>query len=170
MKPNIVQALEWKVSVMAKAFAAFPDAINVPSKSLKYQSIDAYILEHGQVFNNTNPPPKIKRGKMGYCFHNSWNYIGDREHLDLTYVEGMAGVPGKIEVLHAWAVDKHGNVIDPTWKYHPDIEYIGIPFDWKWFNRHVAETGYVGAMQRQEHKILKGNWEYKRAEQFPKAA
>jgi hypothetical protein len=151
---------------------ANPDAnvINAPDPSLKYPLLDAFILEHGQVFNNTNPPPRFKLGKAKECFSNSWDYICDREHLDLTYVEGMAGVPGQLEVLHGWVVDKHGNVIDPTWKHHPEIEYIGIPFDWKWFNKHICTTGYIGAMQRQEYKILKGEWEYKRAEKFPKAA
>lgn len=48
---------------------------------------------------------------------------------------------------HAWCVDKHGVVIDPTWRDGND--YFGIPFDQSFAVNHMLSTkswGILGEM------------------------
>ena len=62
------------------------------------------------------------------CYANASAYS---ENHGLTYVEGYGltniGNVG-FACAHAWCVDEHGNVHDPTWRDGLGIAYLGIPF------------------------------------------
>jgi len=55
---------------------------------------------------------------------------------DLTYAEGFAStlIDGHLYPpvgLHAWAVTRDGEVIDPTWDH--GVDYFGVPFGRAYF-------------------------------------
>lgn len=68
---------------------------------------------------------------------------------DLTYAEGFAAswFEGQIRPhfgLHAWAVTRVGDAVDPTW---PDgIECFGLPFDLDYVARTVVRRREYGAI------------------------
>jgi len=80
-------------------------------EGFEYSSMEEFILKNGKFYEPKELPKDIPEGKVKDCFMNAWHLAIDRP--DLTYVEGYAS--SIIPVLHAWCVDKQGNVIDPTW-------------------------------------------------------
>ena len=70
-------------------------------------------------------------GAGGQCFRNALKLVM-RFPDELTYAEGFAAswFEGQIRPhfgLHAWAVTREGEAIDPTWS--GKVEYFGVPFD-----------------------------------------
>ncbi len=129
----------------------------------EYCCFEEFVLEHGQPFTLIEPPKGLRRGRMGECFSNTWEYVGAKKGT--TYVEGIGAMDG-LTFVHAWAVDRSGRVIDPTWKYHPKIEYFGIPFEWRFVNRSMSDSQQFGLLYAFESRILKGDWRYVRAKGF----
>lgn len=78
-----------------------------------------------------------RRGKVGNCIKNAFLLVL-KHPKDLRYAEGYAariedGQPRICLGLHAWAVTKDDEVIDPTWSH--GIEYFGVAFEFdqvKW--------------------------------------
>lgn len=114
------------------------------SKNPSITTLHGFILRHGRDFQITKKSfPKL--GKMKQCFMNAYK-LADRDHT-LTYVEGFAN--GIIPVHHAWCVDRHDNVVDPTWRDGQD--YFGVPFQL----RAVVE----GILRREAYGSLIDDWE-----------
>ena len=92
-----------------------------------------FVLFHGREFS-PHPDPKRyfrRHGAGGQCFQNALKLV-KKFPDDLTYAEGFAaawfeGYYRPCFGLHAWAVTREGEAVDPTW---PDRgEYFGVPFD-----------------------------------------
>lgn len=83
-------------------------------------SVHQFVLDHGRMFTIT-PKSFPRTGKMKECFKNALALAIRR---NLTYCEGYA--INIIPTIHAWCIDKDGNVIDPTWENAK--EYYGVPF------------------------------------------
>lgn len=94
-----------------------------------------FVLANGRDFQPCeNPAQWIKRrGRIGNCYKNAFLLV--LEHpKDLRYAEGYAarmeeGHPIICKGLHAWAVTKDGEVVDPTWKN--GVEYFGVAFEFE---------------------------------------
>ena len=72
-----------------------------------------------------------KHSRMGACYRNAQRLV-KKYPDDLTYAEGFAStlIDGHLYPpvgLHAWAITRDGEVIDPTWDN--GFEYFGVPFD-----------------------------------------
>lgn len=88
-----------------------------------------YIAAHGQEFNAQPLPADVEPGTPKECYRNASMLVMSRS--DLTYAEGFAEthkLPG-LAFLHAWAVDRSGNVVDPTWPEPAKAKYFGVKYD-----------------------------------------
>ena len=92
-----------------------------------------FVYFHGREFKPCPDHKKYFRsyGGAGLCFRNSMKLVRKFPN-DLTYAEGFAATLFQGEIrphfgLHAWAVTRDGEAVDPTW---PDgTEYFGVPFN-----------------------------------------
>jgi hypothetical protein len=73
-------------------------------------------------------PSWLVKGKAGNCFANSTALACMIDGV--FYAEGYAIDPElPIPIQHAWAVDRAGSVIDPTWDHIEGHVYFGITFE-----------------------------------------
>src|SRR5579872_572248 len=97
--------------------------------------VTPFVERHGRFFQPQFLPRWIRRGRFGVCFANAFRLL--MRH-DMIYVEGYAISTGSsMGNLHAWCVDRDGNVYDPTWK-NGDA-YFGIPFKSEYVKSVIAE-------------------------------
>lgn len=75
-----------------------------------YLGMEDFLLREGKFYPPTKLPSKYERGIPKSCFGNSVE-LGVHKH-DLTYCEGL--VWSVIPIVHAWNLDKNGNVVDLT--------------------------------------------------------
>lgn len=110
----------------------------------KYFSIEEFVLMNGRTMLASLADPRIKRGRKKECFKNSTLfalYSGE----DCQYVEGYvlkASLP--IPIHHAWILDEHEYVVDPTLGWEPDAEYFGVAFPTQEVARRVVKNGFYG--------------------------
>ena len=93
------------------------------------ESVDGWLLKHGQFFPHADRPASIPKMEDKQCFANAFTVAMD-DH-SLRYCEGYA--TSFIPVLHAWCITEDGDVVDPTWgqidaDYWPPA-YFGVAFD-----------------------------------------
>lgn len=108
----------------------------------KYNSIEDFVLQHGQAFEFHPLPERMERGPMKECFRNAFNMML-QERNDLIYVEGFA-YGCVIPVHHAWCVDKDGRVFDFTWE--EGWGYYGIPFKREFVMETILRTERFGVI------------------------
>jgi hypothetical protein len=144
-----------------------PDAINqICGPNARYVCLEEFVLEHGRQFQVAKLDKSIRRGKKKECYENIWKLVDDHED-DFIYVEGIGFNPlDNFGCVHAWAVDRDGKVVDPTWNFHPQTEYFGIPFDWEFVNWTMADTELFGILENCRPAIMTGKWGYDRASKF----
>ncbi len=111
-------------------------------KQFPYSCFEEFVLVNGKEYKNHNPV-KVKYGRMKECFKNAF-YLADRDEKYI-YVEGFAttkhlGLP----LLHAWCVDKQGNVYDPTWR--DGDEYYGVPFRMEYVRKTILRKKTFGVI------------------------
>lgn len=92
-----------------------------------YSGFEHFVKENGRFYTPRALPTDVSEGKIKDCFMNAWHLATERK--DLTYVEGYAIGTAIIPVLHAWCVDKNGNVIDPTWGTAKAYYGVSFPTD-----------------------------------------
>jgi hypothetical protein len=104
-----------------------------------------YVAAYGEEFKAQPLPEDVRKGVPNECYKNASLLIMERD--DLTYAEGFASKePGGLAVLHAWAVDSDGNVIDPTL---PDPEawyYFGVKYDRKKYMKSLFKQKLYGVL------------------------
>lgn len=83
-----------------------------------YYCLEDFVLQNGIDFG-ARMPHRFKMGRAGYCYANASRLSA---RAGLIYCEGYA--LGIIPVMHAWCVDRDGNVIDNTWR--TGVSYYGI--------------------------------------------
>ena len=85
--------------------------------------INTLVREFGEHFSGQAP---TRTGEKGLCYANALRFA--RTHPRVRYFEGFASpnsAGDSITYGHAWCVDKHGHVLDPTW-CAPAATYHGI--------------------------------------------
>lgn len=78
------------------------------------------------------------RGPEGVCYSNASGY---GETHNLTYAEGYGLSDSGLVFAHAWCVDQHGYVHDPTWPDGGGLAYLGIPFSASFVPAYEARLG-----------------------------
>lgn len=114
------------------------------NKDRRFPCSEAQVLGQGRFFKAQPLPREYKRGEMKACYMNAAKLALDNP--ELTYVEGY-GTTKKIQFLpfaHAWCVDKHGNVIDPTWT--DGVAYCGVPVTTDFLRRQLLATKMYGIL------------------------
>ena len=106
----------------------------------EYSSVEEFVLKHGKFYTPKELPKNVLEGKVKDCYMNAWHLATERK--DLTYVEGYAA--SVIPVMHAWCVDKQGNVIDPTWG--TGKAYYGVPFTTDYIMKTAMRRKYFGIL------------------------
>ena len=102
-----------------------------PHPDWKYGGFEELILDCGVEMIVSPLPEGIEPGLPKNCYYNCFQLL--REDTNLIYCEGYALYPNLVlPLLHAWLIYPSRRVIEPTWD-EPDIVYLGIPFDTKWF-------------------------------------
>lgn len=92
-------------------------------------------------------PHTLARGERNKCFMNA-------AHLALAgrgdYVEGIGWygtLRGHMALSHAWIVDHEDKVLDNTWGYHSDAEYVGVRLTRNQLLHRLHETGVYGVFE-----------------------
>lgn len=106
-----------------------------------------FVLRNGRPMEGAPLPPGAKRGAYRACFRNSATLAIMKGY---TYVEGFAfPADPELHVLlyhHAWVLDKHGVVVDPTWVHPEKCQYFGVTFTLDTLHEQIASTGYYGLL------------------------
>lgn len=116
--------MESSKDIEVKSFAEYLDARSRFTKS-KY---DAWIVEHGREYQIDEDTYFGRRMRRRECFANA-SRLAMEDH-SLTYCEGYVSVFG-VPIHHAWVINTHDKVRDPTLKKDPKIpvrEYFGVAF------------------------------------------
>lgn len=103
-------------------------------------------------------PDDVDRGTPKECFKNASLLMLRRDDLD--YCEGVAYIPQLpgVGFLHAWCVDRDGNVVDNTWDHPEDCTYYGVKYDRERYLKHIFKTkmyGVFGGDDKVARKVLK---------------
>jgi hypothetical protein len=97
-------------------------------KGILYAGPEDFCLMHGVSFTPAPLPKQFTPMLENYCFDNVYKFV--RRYPEYHYVEGYASW-GVFPMMHAWAIDAEGTVIDPTWtdairKYRRKLSYFGV--------------------------------------------
>lgn len=114
----------------------------------KFVSIEEFSLVNGIALGeNHELPDYVERGEIKQCFTNSSN-VFMRSGGELAYCEGIAvGKKLGFPCHHAWVIDEHGQVYDPTWEYEPgEALYFGVPFADEYVFKTMQREGYYGVL------------------------
>jgi predicted ABC-type ATPase len=105
-----------------------------------------YVAAYGQEFNSAKLPEDVPRGTPKECYKNASILVLERE--DLTYAEGFAKTAtlGDMTFQHAWAVDKTGNVVDPTWDHPEKNTYFGVKYNRESYLKYLYTAKIYGVL------------------------
>jgi hypothetical protein len=106
-----------------------------------------YVAAYGQEFKAAPLPEGVEPGTKQECYKNASLLVMSRP--DLTYVEGFAKngeVGDHFSFMHAWAVDKDNNVIDPTWDNPEKNQYFGVKYDREKYLKYLYKAEIYGVL------------------------
>lgn len=125
----------------------------------KVRPIPQLLLDHGRAFIY-DKDSFTHQGEPKMCFMNAGMLA--LNDSDLTYCEGYFDTFGVISP-HAWCIDRHGFVIDPTLRWHENIGgFFGIPFRTSYLRRTIQRTHYWGLLDIHNKRIFEASFETKR--------
>lgn len=108
------------------------------------------------------------RGTPKECYKNASLLVLER--TDLTYAEGFATTPATqsltkayaddlnkpgLTFQHAWAVDKAGNVVDPTWDHPEKNTYFGVKYERKAYLKYLYTAKIYGVLGSTRSNVRK---------------
>ena len=126
---------------------------------LPHHEVSKYLEKNGKEWEAAPLPSDIKMGTPKECYSNATHLI--LRHPELSYCEGIAypgDLPSSLGFLHAWAVDKDGKVVDPTFREPEKAKYFGVKYDNDKYLKHIQKTetyGVLGGSDKSAEKVLK---------------
>ena len=124
-----------------------------PHPEWQHNSFEELILNCGVEFTICSPN-QIKLNRSEGCYQNCQNLV--KEYPEFTYCEGYALASDVIiPVRHAWLINTHQEVIEPTWNDNDSI-YLGIPFSASWFQSILNRRSAID--REDEISILEGDY------------
>lgn len=131
-----------------------PSAVHVLGTGGIHLSVTDYLINNGGKEYEGRPLPKnIKQGTPNECYANAGKLVMDNHMMGdgkLNYCEGFAVLKddptGILGIMHGWAVDEKGNVIDNTLTDSQNWRYFGIKYDYEALVSHMLDTGYFGVL------------------------
>jgi hypothetical protein len=138
-----------------KAMVEMRSKLMPKPKGWKYTSAEEFVLKNGRPFKPAPLPENVYRGTIKECYRNAL-VLAMENRKEYSYCEGFA-TAGIVPVLHAFCVNKRGEVVDPTWG-NDGIDYFGVPFDWKFIDEQIKEIRYYGFLDdwRRHWPLLRG--------------
>lgn len=109
--------------------------------------IASLLYNCGRKFTTINNTEHV--GKLGECFRQATNlYLSNKN--EYSYCEGYA-ISEKLPIplMHAWCVDKKGNVVDPTWHENTatiPTGYFGIVLNGDFVLETLGITRHYGIL------------------------
>lgn len=105
-----------------------------------------FVLAHGRPFVTMLFPERFLKhiAFPKLCFMNAFMLVSEFPG-ELAYAEGFAThqTACSFPVLHGWAVDRAGRVVDPTWR-DGGFEYYGVEFDLGYATKILARGRKAG--------------------------
>ncbi len=140
-----------------------------------------FMFEHGRHFQADKLPKGIRKGPMKDCFRTSQQIVKTARNSDeaFIYVEGYAvSTATALPILHAWAVDKNGSVIDATWPDPEHCTYFGVAFGRDYLREATAKSKKIVSLidnYEDRWSLLRGDIDldfalYGRSDRSPTAA
>jgi hypothetical protein len=114
-----------------------------PRPDWRYNSLEALVLDQGAEHSAAKRPKGTRKRRNGQCYMNSIHLAWER---GLTYVEGFACSEYGLPTLHAWCIDEHNIVVDPTWLHPERAAYIGVPILATLAGRWMYRNGVYGVL------------------------
>lgn len=132
---------------------ARPDfVLGFPDDTPDYEGARDFIAAYGQPFKAQKLPAGIEKGRQNECYRNASLLVMDNEDYD--FVEGYADTPGlPFTFMHAWAVDKQGNVIDNTWENPEKSRYFGVRYNRAKYMKSLYKAKVYGVMSATPKQI-----------------
>lgn len=105
-----------------------------------------YVAAYGQEHTPQPLPAQYERGTQKECYKNASLLV--LNHPELTYAEGFAKSDrtGDLTFMHAWAVDAHNNVVDPTWDRPENGKYFGVKYDRTAYLKYLYTAKIYGVL------------------------
>lgn len=97
-----------------------------------------FLHEHGREYQ-TMAKHEFK-APLGLCFKNAAKLVQAQEGL--VYCEGFAVAGDLFPMMHAWAVDQEGHIVDPTW--NNGGHYFGVKFTEEFILKSMLRTKSYG--------------------------
>lgn len=114
---------------------------------MPYNSVEDFTLKLGREFKAARWMLKesYHRRTPKECYANALHLA--LVHPEYTYVEGYCfQLDGLLPIAHAWCVDEHGVVFDPTLKHPESFAYFGVPFKTEFVLDYVQKKGTYGVI------------------------
>ncbi len=115
-----------------------------------YACFEHFVLENGRFMYKVSNwlPPGVKRGRKKMCFQNAAHLV--LEHpAKFAYCEGYAVTTVHFPVLHAWVLDRQGNVVDNTWD--DGEHYFGVAIDVGFLRKRLQVQSHYGLLDQPKY-------------------
>lgn len=110
------------------------------------------LIEFGQVWRPKALPNFVPKGTKKECFKNALRLA--HRYPEFRYVEGYGYEEGLVPVYHAWCVNDHGDVIDPTWPFPEKTQYFGFAVSVSLVHAIIDEIQSYGVLFGLRNEIL----------------
>jgi len=114
--------------------------------------VNKYLIDsNGKYYSGQPLPDGITPGVRNHCYQNASQLVMMNQEVGdktLQYCEGVATKPefSGLAILHGWAVDKEGNVIDNTLSDPENWQYYGVTYPWDKYSDYMFDNQVYGVL------------------------
>lgn len=124
---------------------AHPPAIIGLTDMVHHSLAENYVAAYGEEFKTQALPKEYELSAPNECYRNASLLVV--EHDDLTYAEGFATKgDSPLSIVHAWTVDKAGNVIDNTLPDPENWSHFGVKYNREKYLKYLYRAKKYGVL------------------------